>query len=228
VAALNDELAVKTRTLQDFEQTAEYGVLQGELNALQAQADDDKQAQAAFVAGVDAEIAEVAGNMKRQYELMAEHTTAASQRARIRDLREQEEKLGNEYVEQERQLYLCELFIKSKVAMLDERINGKFKTVRFNLFQEQINGGLKECCDALIPTREGNLVAWNGAANFAAKVNAGLEIIATLSEHWGIDVPVWFDGKESISQLLRIPQQVITLSVREGENTLKLERGLQL
>lgn len=224
LTALNDELAVKTRTLQDFEHTAEYGVLQGELNTLQAQAADDKQAQAGFVKGVDDEISAITGDIKRQYELMAEHTTAAAQRERIKDLQAQEKNLGNEYVAQERQLYLCELFIKSKVAMLDERINGKFKTVRFRLFQEQINGGLKECCDAIVPTKEGNLVTWNGAANYAAKVNAGLEIIATLSEHWGVDVPVWLDGKESVSRLLPIPQQVITLSVREGEKSLKLER----
>lgn len=224
VSALNDELAVKTGTLRDFEQTAEYEVLRGELDTLQAQADDDKQAQTELVAGIDEEISAVDGDMKRQFELLAAHTTAAAQRARIADLKQREEKLGEKYVAQERQLYLCELFIKSKVAMLNERINGKFKTVRFRLFQEQINGGLKECCDALIPTQAGNLVTWNGAANFAAKVNAGLEIIATLSEHWGVDVPVWFDGKESVSQLLPIPQQVITLSVREGEKSLKMER----
>jgi hypothetical protein len=224
VSALNDELAVKAGTLQGFEQTAEYGVLRGELDALRAQADDDKQAQARLVAGVDDEISVVADDIKRQYKLMAEHAAAAAQRARIKDLLAQEEKLGGEYVAQERQLYLCELFVKSKVAMLDERINGKFKTVRFRLFQEYINGGLKECCDVLIPTQAGNVVAWSGAANFAAKVNAGLEIIATLSEFWGVDVPVWFDGKESVSQLLPVPQQVITLSVREGEKSLKLER----
>ena len=225
VTAINDELSVKTGTLQDFEQTAEYGVLKGELDALQAQAADEKQAQSGLVAGIDEEISVVADDIKIQYELLAAHKKSADQHARVEELRGQEEKLGEEYVSQERQLYLCELFIKSKVAMLDERINGKFKTVRFRLFQEQINGGLKECCDALIPTKAGNLVTWNGAANYAAKVNAGLEIIATLSEHWGIDVPVWFDGAESVTQLLDIPQQIITLAVREEEKALKLEKG---
>jgi hypothetical protein len=85
------------------------------------------------------------------------HPTAA-QRDRIEPLKAREAELGREYAELERRMYLCELFIKSKVAMLDERINSKFKTVRFRLFQEQINGGLKECCDALIPTEAGNLV----------------------------------------------------------------------
>lgn len=224
VTTLNDELTGKTKGLQDFEHTDEYGMLQGELDTLRAQAADDKQAQTAAVAGVDEEIATISGDVSRQYELLAVHNTAKTQRDRITELTAQEEKLGAEYVEFERQMYLCELFIKSKVAMLDDRINGKFKTVRFRLFQEQINGGLKECCDALIPTKEGNLVTWNGAANHAAKVNAGLEIIATLAEHWGISVPVWFDNAESVTRILPIPQQVITLAVREGENTLRLER----
>jgi hypothetical protein len=157
---------------------------------------------------------------------LAAHATVATQRERIAELKKREEQLGAEYIDQERQLYLCELFVKTKVAMLDERINGKFKTVRFRLFQEQINGGLKECCDALVPTKEGNLVTWNGAANYAAKVNAGLEIIMTLAEHWSIELPVWFDGAESVTQLLDVPQQIITLAVREGETKLKLEKEI--
>lgn len=224
VTALNDELAGRTKGLVAFEQTDEYGVLQGELDALRAQAADDKQAQTAAVAGVDTEIADISREITAQYEILAVHNTAKTQRDRIDELTAQEEKLGAEYVALEQQMYLCELFIKSKVAMLDEQINGKFKTVRFRLFTEQINGGLKECCDALIPTKEGNLVTWNGAANHAAKVNAGLEIISTLAEHWGISVPVWFDNAESVTQFLSIPQQIITLSVREGETILRLER----
>jgi hypothetical protein len=225
VSALNDELAVKTGTLQDFEQTTEYGVLKGELETLRAQADNDTQAQSSAAAGIDVEIAETNAEIKAQFELLAAHTTARAQHDRIDELKKQEEELGKEYIEQERKLYLCELFIKNKVSMLDERINGKFKTVRFRLFQEQINGGLKECCDALVPTPEGNLVTWNGAANFAAKVNAGLEIISTLSDYWGIEVPIWFDGAESITHLLPVTQQIITLAVRDGDSKLKLEKG---
>ncbi len=224
VKAHEDELAVKTGTLQDFEQTVEYGVLKGELETLRTQAADDKQAQSAAVEGVDAEISEISTNIARQYELLAVHNTAKTQRDRINELTRQEEKLGAEYVGQEHQMYLCELFVKSKVAMLDEQINGKFKSVRFRLFKTQVNGGLDECCDALIPTKEGNLVTWSGAANHAAKINAGLEIIATLAEHWGISVPVWFDNAESVTQLRAMNQQVITLAVREEEKTLRLER----
>jgi DNA repair exonuclease SbcCD ATPase subunit len=226
VKTLNGELTAKTGTLTAFENTAEYDVLNGELNTLKAQSSDDTQAKSATVSSIDAEIAETNAEIKVQFELLAAHTTASTQRTRIDELKAQEEELGAEYIEQERKLYLCELFIKTKVTMLDERINGKFKTVRFRLFQEQINGGLKECCDALIPTKEGNLVTWNGAANYAAKVNAGLEIISTLSEYWGIEVPVWFDNAESVTQLLPVTQQIITLAVRGGESKLKLEKGI--
>jgi DNA repair exonuclease SbcCD ATPase subunit len=224
IAALNEEIKAKTGTLQDFEHAPECAALKDELDTLRAQAADDTQAQSAEIAVIDAEIAEINGDIKRQFELLAAHTTAAAQNKRIAELRQQEEQLGDEYAAQERRLYLCDLFIKSKVALLDERINGKFKKVRFQLFQEQVNGGLKDCCDALVLTDEGNLVAWNNGANTAAKVNAGFEIIATLAEHWGIDVPVWFDGRESVTKLLVIPQQVISFAVREGETKLRLER----
>jgi hypothetical protein len=223
IAAINYELSNKTGALQSFEQTAEYSELNGELEKLRAQSIDDAKMKSAAVEGINAEIAVINADIGRQFQLIAEHNAASQQRERIKQLRLREEELGEAYSEQERRLYLCELFIKSKVAMLDERINSKFKTVRFRLFQEQINGGLKECCDALIPTKEGNLVAWNGAANYAAKVNAGLEIITALAEHWGIELPVWFDGRESTNHLLSVPQQLITFSVSlDGE--LKFEK----
>jgi hypothetical protein len=223
LATLNDELSVKTGALREFEQTPEYATLKGELDALRSQAADDGKAMSEAVIIIDEEISAVNDDIKRQFELLAAHTTAAAQNERIDELRRQEEELGAEYAAQERRIYLCELFVKSKVAMLDERINGKFKTVRFRLFQEQINGGLKECCDALIPTKESNLVLWNNGANTAAKVNAGLEIISTLAAHWGVDVPVWFDGRESVTALLPISQQIISFDVLKGESKLKLE-----
>lgn len=44
--------------------------------------------------------------------------------------------------------------------MLTERINSKFKSVRFRLFQDQVNGGVKDDCEVLVPTAEGVLVPY--------------------------------------------------------------------
>ena len=44
-------------------------------------------------------------------------------------------------------IYLCEQFTRAKVSMLTDNINSRFENVKFRLFTEQINGGLKEDCE---------------------------------------------------------------------------------
>lgn len=106
--------------------------------------------------------------------------------------------------------------------MLTEKINQKFKRVRFRLFETQQNGGLKEGCDVMVPTDAGNLVPYADANN-AARINAGLEIINTLSDHWGVKLPVMVDNAESITRLEPIDTQVIRLVVSEPDKSLRLE-----
>ena len=95
-----------------------------------------------------------------------------------------------------------------------------FLSVR--LFQEQINGGLKEDCEVMIPTADGRLVPYTFANN-AARINAGLEIIATLSEHWGIKMPVFIDNAESVTHLTESDTQTIRLVVSEADKKLRVE-----
>lgn len=106
--------------------------------------------------------------------------------------------------------------------MLTERINSKFKSVRFRLFQDQVNGGVKDDCEVLVPTAEGVLVPYTFANN-AARINAGLEIIGALSAHWGLTMPVFIDNAESITHITSLPSQVVRLVVSEADSRLRLE-----
>ena len=139
---------------------------------------------------------------------------------RIEELREDVERCTKEYDQYAYGVSLCELFIKTKVSMLDEQINSRFKTVRFQLFEEQINGGMKECCKVLVPGA-GSLVRYESANN-AARINAGLEIIDVLSEHHGISLPVFVDNAESVVSLVDISSQVIRLVVSEKDQQLRV------
>ena len=147
---------------------------------------------------------------------------AETQRKRIAELEAREKDLSCQYEELEKGLYLCDLFIKAKVDMLTERINSKFKSVRFRLFQEQVNGGVKDDCEVLVPTAEGVLVPYTFANN-AARINAGLEIIGALSAHWGLTMPVFIDNAESITHITSLPSQVVRLVVSEADSRLRLE-----
>ena len=119
-------------------------------------------------------------------------------------------------------LYLCEQFTRAKVAMLDHRINDRFGGVKFRLFQEQMNGGVKEDCEVLVPAAGGALVPF-GVANNAARINAGLEIIDTLSAAWGLSMPVVVDNAESVTALRETTGQIIRLVVSQNDKTLRLE-----
>jgi hypothetical protein len=146
---------------------------------------------------------------------------AVQQKQRIEELEAAEKRLSREYEHLQHGVYLCEEFIKTKVSMLTDRINGKFESVRFRLFVEQINGGIKEDCEVMIPA-DGRMVPYTFANN-AARINEGLEIIDALSRHWTTSMPVFVDNAESVTKLHPIDSQLMRLVVSETDKTLRME-----
>lgn len=146
---------------------------------------------------------------------------AENQKTRIKTLEESEKSLSREFEDIEKGIFLCELFIKSKVSFLTDKINSKFQSVRFRLFIEQQNGGIREDCEVMIPS-EGRLVPYVFSNN-AARINSGLEIISTLSKHWGLSLPIFVDNAESVTRLNTMDDiQVIRLVVSEPDKELRL------
>lgn len=137
---------------------------------------------------------------------------------RIAELEKQERELGVEYERLQEELFLTEEFTRSKVALLDSRINSKFKYARFRLFEEQVNGGLNEVCDTLY-----NGVPYGGGLNNAARINVGLDIINTLSEHYGFSAPIFIDNAEAVTKLIDTDAQIIRLIVSESDKKLRIE-----
>jgi hypothetical protein len=108
--------------------------------------------------------------------------------------------------------------------MLNERINEKFSTVRFRLFEQNItNEGITDCCDVLIPSDEGAFVPFS-TANNAACINAGIEIIGVLGEHYGVQLPIFVDNAESITDIIPTKEQLIRLIVSKPDEQLRLVR----
>ena len=136
---------------------------------------------------------------------------------RIKELSDQERRLSAEFEELERQLYITEQFIRTKVGMLEERINSRFKLARFQLFTVNINGGLEETCNTTV-----NGIPYNSMNN-AARINSGLDICNTLSEHFGKSLPLFIDNAEAVTELLLTPAQQIRLVVSAQDETLRIE-----
>lgn len=148
---------------------------------------------------------------------VAAHDARARGEARVEELREQERTLAREFEELERQLHLCELFVRTKVSLLEDKVSSKFRLVRFKLFENQVNGGIAEVCTATV-----NGVPYE-SVNHAGQIAAGLDIIRTLQEHHGLSAPVWIDQAESIHDIPETGAQQIALVVSPNDRQLRVE-----
>jgi len=128
---------------------------------------------------------------------------------RIAALADEEKRMALERGELQKEKDLLEALERKKAAMLEESINKKFQMVRFRLFKDLVNGALDPCCEVTVDG-----VPYSSGLNNGARINAGLDIIRTLAEHYGVSMPVIVDNAESITQLLPMEGiQVIRLVV---------------
>lgn len=117
----------------------------------------------------------------------------------------------------EKRLFEIEEFTRFKAKFLEESINSHFRLASFRLFREQNNGGLEDRCDACCGG-----IPWSGLNN-AARVNLGIDIINTLSRHYGVSVPLFIDNAEAVTNLERSNAQVIRLVVSPQDAGLRAE-----
>lgn len=137
---------------------------------------------------------------------------------RIAELQAEQKEIGQKVADQEQMLYLLEEFIRFKLNKVSESINSHFKTVNFKLFEMQLNGGMKDCCECTV-----NGVPYS-TLNSGHRIAAGLDIIRSLSELYGVSCPIFVDNAESLNEF-NVPDmdtQLILLSVSEDKQ-LKVE-----
>ena len=128
-------------------------------------------------------------------------------RNRIEELENEERELSNKVAKLEGQVFLCEEFVRTKVELSESLINKKFKNISFKLFNNLINGGLEETCEILIDG-----VPFSNA-NTASQINAGIEVINTLSKHYGVQAVIFIDNAESVNKIADTDSQIIKLIV---------------
>lgn len=130
---------------------------------------------------------------------------------RIADLESKEKDLAKAYEDQQRIIYLCDEYTKTYVDMVSDKINQVFSLAKFKLFERQINGGIAEACEVTIDG-----VPY-GDLNSAAKINAGLDVINSLSKKLDLKVPVFIDNAESVNKLIETDTQLVRLAVSKDK-----------
>lgn len=136
---------------------------------------------------------------------------------RIEELKAEQKEIAQKVADQEQKIFLLEKFSRTKMDMLADGINSKFGIVSFKLFDIQINGGMKDTCEMMVDG-----VPYS-SLNSAAKMEAGLDVIAALSKLYDVSAPVFLDNRESVSEIPDIDGQVINLFVSANDKELRVE-----
>lgn len=137
---------------------------------------------------------------------------------RILELQAEQKDVAQKVANQEQMLYILEEFIRFKMDKYSSDINSKFDGLNFKLFENQINGGLKETCELTV-----NGVPY-GSLNNGHRIIAGLQIIKALQGLYGVLMPVFIDNAESVNDfnLPTMDCQLILLKVSEDKE-IKVE-----
>lgn len=188
--------------------------LEEQLKTLQADSRD-------AVLDIETRISVLNGQIQEADKIAAANAEAERGATRLEELRSRQKELGIELTRIDHELFLTEEFIRTKVSMLEEKINSKFELATFKLFEPQINGGLAECCETVV----GGVPY--GSLNHGARLNVGLDIINTFARHENWAPPVVIDNAESVTAIRPTSGQQIQLIVSAHDKTLRVENTAQ-
>lgn len=213
------EALIADETMPDVKQSAEWQRLEEKRASVAAQIEalNSERGSAAEIQAARQEVAALESDISARREKLAAIAQTDKMKERKTALVKREKELGEIFNNLEYMLHLSELFLKEKVKHIEESVNAKFSHVRFLLFKPQKNGGLEECCE---PTIGG--VPVGIGLNKGAEMTAALDILGTLSEHYGVSLPVFIDNCESYTStsIIKTESQLIRLIVQEGQKKL--------
>lgn len=144
---------------------------------------------------------------------LAKEDNIAKVAKRRAELEAEDARLSDEIAELDGVLYEIQRYAKARINIVEDMVSSRFKYVRWKMYEPNLtNDGEKEICECLV---DGVPVSRN--VNQAGRINAGIDIINALSSWLGLSVPLWIDGKESVTSLIDTDAQLITLQVAENQ-----------
>lgn len=219
IKGLDEQISKIPSCAAYFMQNVEYAKLKAKRDELRADiAELEPKGADKVVTDLKAKKADLQSQLDEVNKVIAQAANNVAIDDRIETLRDEQKEIGQKVADQEQMLYLLEEFIRFKLNKVSEPINSHFKTVNFKLFEMQLNGGMKDCCECTV-----NGVPYS-TLNSGHRIVAGLDIIRSLSELYGVSVPIFVDNAESLNEF-NVPDmdaQLILLSVSEDKQ-LKVE-----
>ena len=216
------ELNASIATPPPFEETETYREITARMEELRDRRRIHESAADGVVNGYDRDIASVRDEIAAVNLRVAKAKASEDSRRRVGELKQELKNTAEEMEYIEHGIHLCEEFIRTKARLVTDSINEHFEFIRFRLFRDQINGGLREVCEPTIQNKAGEWVEYR-SANYAAQVNAKLDIVSTLMKHYGVHLPILMDQGESVTRPLAVDAQFIRFIVSPKHNEVKVE-----
>ena len=207
-----DEQISKIPEFADYTQNAEYVKLNDKQDKLLSDISElESKGADKAVEDARADKAKLKSQLDEVNKIIAQAANNVMIDDRIETLRDEQKEIGQKVADQEQMLYLLEEFIRFKLNKVSESINSHFKTVNFKLWEMQLNGGMKDCCECTV-----NGVGYSDLNN-GHRILAGLDIIRSLSELYGVSVPIFVDNAESITSNYTSDSQLVLLIAKKPQ-----------
>lgn len=205
-----------------FEETDEYKEIAQRMEVLHGRQRLGQSAEDGTLNAYDRDIQTVKDEIAAVNLRIAKAQSSEDSRKRVGELKQELKHAAEQMEYLEHGIHLCEEFVRTKARMVTDSINAHFRYVRFVLFRDQINGGLREICEPTVESKDGTWVEYR-SANYAAQVNAKLDIVTTLGRHYGVHLPILMDQGESVSEPLAVDEQLIRLIVSPADTDIRVQ-----
>lgn len=128
-------------------------------------------------------------------------------KSRIELLKHEQLEVNQGVAKQEQIIYLCDLWMKTKIDLLNQFVSSKFDLVKFKMFNYTKEGNAVPTCEITVDGVDYT------ALNTASKINAGLDIINALINYYQVKAPIFIDNRESVTNIIAPDTQVVNLVV---------------
>jgi DNA repair exonuclease SbcCD ATPase subunit len=193
-----------------------YFKLQLELNDVEAEIGEPVTEQ---LEQIDSELTKAQGELKDVNDLLAQADRMAKDRARVQELTAREKELAQLIADIDKMLCDIRDYKRAEAEIITEKVNGLFRHVTFKMFEQRLSEDAedKPMCEAVykgVPYAE---------MSFGQRIFCGVDIINTLSEYYGVSVPMFLDHAESITLPIETKAQTIELRAVEGVKQLQVQ-----
>lgn len=198
---------IKNNELEGLKELAD------EINELQDKKPDTEPEK---LTDVNAEIADIKTAIKTKEKQINNIDNKKKAEARIDELQQQEQIIIDNHEKLDRTLADLDKYVKAEIEMIEDDVNDMFDITTFKLFDKQVNGDIKETCEAMkggVPYSE---------LNTGSQYKVGMDIIKTLTNHFGITAPIFIDNRERIARLPEVDSQTVHLVMTPEYKELKM------